>query len=42
LTVSGENYLITLGGSVILSALEPPLPNEEEQGIAASELQEAA
>jgi hypothetical protein len=28
--------------SVILSALEPPLPNEEEQGIAASQLQEAA
>ena len=28
--------------SVILSALAPPLPNEEEQGIAASPLQEAA
>jgi hypothetical protein len=28
--------------SVILAALEPPLPNEGEQGIAASELQEAA
>jgi hypothetical protein len=28
--------------SVILSALEPPLPNDEEQGIAAAQLQEAA
>jgi hypothetical protein len=28
--------------SVILSALEPPLPNDEEQGIAAAHLQEAA
>jgi hypothetical protein len=34
--------IIQQTASVILAALEPPLSNEEEQGIAASELQEAA